>query len=121
MEQIWPVYLSILIMPVKSHLAIYNQRMLQLITEAVKAGIVDYEMEYCKKIEYDHTNLPKIKAGLQSFKIQHIIAAAKLMDVSIDWICGLSKFRKQRIKDYSPTDLIKEGLRMLESNNGVKK
>jgi hypothetical protein len=98
----------------KKNNRIYNVRMLELIEEAVRSGKVQYEMDFCEKIGYNNYNLPKIKTGDQGFKIEHIIKAAKFMDVSIDWICGLSKTRKPKGKDYSAVEMIEEGLKMMK-------
>ncbi len=98
----------------KPKLDIWNERMLLLIKEAKRNGIVEYEMDFCTKIGFDHTNLHKVRERNQGFRIPHIVAAAEIMDVSTDWICGLTKYRKRNKQEYSPIELIKEGLKLLE-------
>jgi len=102
-------------------LEIWNARMLSLMDHAIRNEVVSSEKEWCEKIEYERTNLPKIKSGDASFRMQHCIKAATLTGASMDFICGLQEKMLRKNNSNSPVDLIREALRLLEVNASKNK
>jgi hypothetical protein len=97
-------------------LEIWNKRMLELMAMAIHTGKCENMRDWCDVIGFHESNITHIKQKTHSFRIQHIINAAKFMNTSVDWIVGLTNNMKTNYKTMSGIDLIKEGVRLIESN-----
>ncbi len=96
-----------------SKLPIFNTRMLQLIAEmsAEKNLTRIKAYELIGSSPNNHSNYQK---GLNRFTVDQIILAAKLNNVSIDWICGLTKSREP-LKPVSPIEQIERAIKDLKA------
>lgn len=96
----------------KQSIPIFNTRMLTLIEEMTnEKGITRIKVyEMIGSSPNNHSNYQK---GINRFTVDQIILAAKLNNVSIDWICGLSKSREP-LKALAPLERIKRAVKELE-------
>jgi len=96
-------------------LPIFNTRMLQLIAEMMaEKGITRIKAyEAIGSSPNNHSNYQK---GLNKFTIEQIMQAAKLNNVSIDWICGHTKSREP-IKAIGPIERIERAIKELKAKN----
>ena len=70
-------------------LFITDERMLIILAESVARGIAEHEKDYFEKIGFQRTNISNVRKGTQSFTKEHILAAAELTGVNINWLFGL--------------------------------
>lgn len=97
-----------------SALKIHNRRTLELLAEAKHSGKVKNDKEWAKKVGINNANLSAIKAGKRDFTFEQMIAACKLLGVSLDWITGRTS-AKYITKKPKLIDLLKEALNMAEA------
>lgn len=91
---------------------IYTQRVLELIEEYRADFGATYEEVYTI-IGSTRNNHANYKKGLTDFTVPQIIKCAQKMNVSIDWICGLSNDRSPR-KDIHPMVKLKQAVKELD-------
>jgi hypothetical protein len=80
----------------KANLPIWDKRMIQLADHCVKHEVCQSRRHFCRQIGLTPENLPQITSGKQSFRLHHILAAAQLYGINVNWIMGLEQemFRK---------------------------
>ena len=81
-------------------LFISDERMLKLMQYAIENGYADSESEYMEKINFQRTNILKVRAGIQGFTKEHIHTAAHMTGANINWIFGIESnmMRKPPVK-----------------------
>lgn len=94
---------------------IYTQRVLQLIEEYKADFNATYEEVYTM-IGSTRNNHVNYKKGLTAFTVPQIIKCAQKMNVSIDWICGLSENRTP-VKELPPLERIKRAVKELDKSS----
>lgn len=95
-------------------LPIYNQRMLELCDEWI-ANKKGSRGEFFDMIGVLIGNFTKYKRGDAKFTMDQVIIAAKKMNTTTDWICGLTNERKP-MKELPPLERIKRAVKELEGN-----
>lgn len=98
----------------KIKLPIYNQRMLELCDEWI-ANKKGSRGDFFEMIGVSIGNYTKYKRGEVKFTLDQVVIAAKKMNVTTDWICGLTKSREP-LKELSPLDRIKRAVKELEQS-----
>ncbi len=93
---------------------IWDKRMLLLLAEALAKRIADSDVDWCEKIGAYSSNASMVKAGKRGFTIKNMVAAARLHNTSLDWICGLTDIKIKNVSKTSGIELIEEGLRLLK-------
>lgn len=91
----------------------YNKRALELLADAKHSGKAKNDKDWSKKIGINNANLSAVKRGDRDFTLDQIIAACKLVGVSMDWVAGRSSI-KYIIKNRSLVDLLREATAMAE-------
>lgn len=91
---------------------IYTQRVLQLLEEYKGENNSTYEEVY-SLIGATRNNHANYKKGLTAFTVPQIIKCAKVMNVTTDWICGLSNNRSA-LKELSPLEQIERAVKQLK-------
>lgn len=97
-------------------LSVHNQRMLELLKYARQKHLVQTDGEFFEKIGFLHQNYYGIKDSSRSFTIEQMIKACELTGSSMDWLCGLSERRVIRKEIPEPLEMIKEAVRIMETN-----
>lgn len=92
---------------------IYTQRVLQLLEEYKAENNSTYEEVYAL-IGSSRNNHANYKKGLTAFTVPQIIKCAQEMNVTIDWICGLTDFRNP-LKKQTPIEMIERGVKELKA------
>lgn len=96
-----------------SKVPIYTQRVLQLLEEYKGENNSTYEEVY-SLIGATRNNHANYKKGLTAFTVPQIIKCATVMNVTTDWICGLTD-SKAPIKDnLSPIERIERAVKELK-------
>jgi hypothetical protein len=105
-------------MPTAPKIPIHTRRMLQLISELTfgKKTTQTKVYEMIGAARNNHTNYQK---GLVKFTVDQMINAAKLANVSLDWICGLTNDRSTH-RDIDPLEKIKQGVLEIEASRKTK-
>lgn len=96
---------------------VWNNRMLQLMHEAVAKEQMNSQKEWFEMIGFQQANVSGIRTGERSFTVEQMIKAAKFHATTLDYICGLTDQKAKRISP-SAIDLIEEGLRKLKEKKG---
>ena len=96
--------------PIKPHN--YNHRVLELIEEYRGDFGATYEEIY-NIIGATRNNHSNYKKGITAFTVPQVVRCAEMMNVSIDWICGLSNDRSPR-KDIHPITKLKQAVKELD-------
>ena len=89
--------------------------MFELMQIGLNNGIVETEQDWFIKIESNYRNSGKLKNGTINFQMTQMVAACKLHNCSMDWLCGLKESMTRNDKEYSAIELLKEGIRQLEN------
>ncbi len=95
-----------------SKVPVYTLRVLQLIEEYKASKGLTYGEVY-ELIGATRNNHANYKKGLTAFTVPQIIKCAKVMNVTTDWICGLSNNRSA-LKELSPLDQIERAVKQLK-------
>lgn len=93
---------------------LYNKRVLELIEEYRGDFGATYEEIY-NIIGATRNNHSNYKKGITAFTVPQIVKCAEMMNVSLDWICGLSNSRTP-IRDVSPIERIKRAIKELDKS-----
>lgn len=93
---------------------IYTQRVLELIEEYRADYGATYEEVYTM-IGSTRNNHANYKKGLTAFTVPQIIKCAQKMNVSLDWICGLSQNRAS-VTELPPLERIKRAIKELDKS-----
>lgn len=96
-----------------SKLFISDQRMLQLMTWAVRKGIADNETDFLDRIGFVRNNLRRVKAGEQGFTKEHILNACELTGASADYIFGFTNMISRKQQRH-PIEQLKEAVLAVE-------
>lgn len=91
---------------------VYTLRVLQLIEEYKASKGLTYGEVY-ELIGATRNNHANYKKGLTAFTVPQIIKCAKVMNVTTDWICGLSNNRSA-LKELSPLEQIERAVKQLK-------
>lgn len=67
-----------------------DEKMLMLIDILKSNGTIKTDYEFCEAIEFNHTNLPKIKNQTKHFTADHIRKACLKYKGNANWVFGLS-------------------------------
>lgn len=109
-------------MPTK--LPIWDQRMLELIELSIVSktkGITNLK-DFVKVIGIkDSSTITQIRNGKQSFRHQHLMAAAKAFGISMDWFYGFTNTKIRKANDTNPLKMLKEATRLIEKQYDIKK
>ena len=95
-------------------LHIYDNRMLDLITWALRAKIAPNESTYLAMISFPRTNISNVRKGKQSFSREHIKNACQLTGANANWIFGLET-NMMRKPAKGPIEKIKEAVMEIEA------
>ncbi|MEI8142870.1 MAG: hypothetical protein WCG90_08395 [Chitinophagia bacterium] len=91
---------------------IYTQRVIQLIDEYRAEYSRNYEEVY-SMIGATKNNHSNYKKGITAFTVPQIIKCAQQMNVSTDWICGLTDDRTIH-REVPPIIKLKQAVKELE-------
>lgn len=67
-----------------------DQQIIKLITILKSRGIIRFDAEFCREIGLLHQDLIKIKKGLRHFTLSHVHDVARIYDVNLYWLFGIS-------------------------------
>ena len=81
-------------------LAIWNQRVIKIMEEAVLYGKVKTKRDFLKSIGFHPENLRQVENGKQSFRLEHLHKLAMRYNVNINWLFGLdNEVNRKPVKD----------------------
>lgn len=90
-----------------------DKAMLHVIDFLVKSNGID-AAEIYDRIGYSPKNLSNVRAGRQSFGIQHIAALCKAYHIDANYILGLSRTMSSKPDAASPLHRIRQAVAELE-------
>lgn len=96
-----------------------DRKMFLLMEYSLAEGIAKNEQEYFKKIGFGINNKTNILNGSQSFSIKHLLAAAKLTNVNMNWLFDLESNIKRK-ESTDPIKRIKDALNEIEQKRKKK-
>lgn len=94
-------------------LPIYDQRMLILMEHCISSGIEKTKKSFCKRINFPETSLRAVRAGVHSFTIAQVTAAAIVYDINLNWLMGIDPNMK-RNKSANAIDQLKDAVKQIE-------
>lgn len=102
---------------------IYDQRVLDLMANAIGTGRVDSQKDFLESIGFNPTNLKQVKKqigerGRQSFTVDQMIATCKKYGVTMDWLTGLTNdpTPAKQVKKKTPVQLLEEAVLAVKSS-----
>lgn len=99
----------------ETQLFISDARMIQLMEYCVATGLAKNRAQWCNSIGYSPMNWSGLIAGRRGFTNAHILAAAKMYDVNLNWLFGLEENMLRTPEDLSPIEAIKAAVAALEA------
>lgn len=95
---------------------ISDQRMLQVMDWAISGNVRDVKTkrDWCDKVGFGFTNLPKVKAGKQSFTKEQLLNCAEIFNIDMNFLFGLSDIM---IRAAQPTalDMLRDVVHIMEA------
>lgn len=101
-------------------LPIWDVRMLDLMAFLIFSKVIEMEKDFFIKVGFPYQNGSQLKTGKQSFRHEHILKAAKLWKIDLNWIYGITSRMMMEPKNIGPIDLITDALLMLEQERKQK-
>lgn len=103
-------------------LFISDQRMLLFMEYCVENGLagITTNRDWFDRIGLEYNNMDKVKKGIRGFSKHHLKAAGDL-GASMDFLYGFSDDMLRSKKNLTPIQLIKAGLRLIESEQKGRK
>jgi hypothetical protein len=78
--------------------------MLQLMEYCIETGLITTQLEFCKAINFNVTNIKQIRSGKQSFTHVHCHAACTVFGINMNWLYGFeSKMFRAKTKQKTET------------------
>ncbi len=75
-----------------------------------------HQKDWCAKIGYEYTNISNVRRGVQSFRVQHIEAAGKLIkNLNYNWLFGTEPNMIRINGKEKPEQLLETALQMLKN------
>lgn len=103
-------------MPGKKTMAIWNNRMLNLMDYCISNKVkCTNQKEWCKLIGITANTIKQIKDGGSSFRHIHLYNAGKVFDVSMEYLYGFSDKMKKNIDKNNVKDLLQQALVLLNT------
>lgn len=95
---------------------IWNTRMLELMEHCIYNRIrCTSQAEWCSLVGITPPGINQIRnTGKASFRHEHVLKAAKIFNVNINWIYGLSDERILKPEKSSPIEIIQSQLKKLK-------
>ena len=72
-------------------LFITDQRMLEVMRYCIAGTVqgIRFKADWCRLVEFDRLNLPKVEKGKLSFQPKDILKCAQVFNVNINWLYGV--------------------------------
>lgn len=99
-------------------LPIWDQRMLLLMDHCISHKIkgITSEGNFLKKVGINSiSTLTQIRNGKQSFRHIHLLKAANLLDINMNWLYGFSDTMKRNVETGTVEDLLQQALAQLKN------
>lgn len=104
----------------KKKMNIADERMLQVMHWAVSNGKARSEAYFAQSIGLRKQNMHNVKTGYQAFTKDHVLAAAKVYGINLNWLFGLES-QMMRKPGKAALDRLKEIVAELEAEKPKSK
>ena len=94
-------------------LAFFNQRMFELMEYAKENNWIKREQDFWGSIDFNFRNISQVRAGTQSFKIQHFFNAVKEYKLDANYFFKKDAGLLDTTKELDVKELLREALRKL--------
>lgn len=99
----------------------WNTRMIELMEFCVAGKIkCTTQDEWCKLIGIRSAGVAQIRSGRSSFRHEHVLKAAKIFNINVNWIYGISNEMHLQVDKMNPFAIIRSQLITLEKMVKIK-
>ena len=101
-------------------LPIWDERMIMIMDHCIESGLEKTQGSFLKGIGLRDQALKQIISGASSFRLKHIMAAAKKYNVDYNWIFGATSTMK-RLPGKNALQNLKDAVKAVEAEMSRKK